>query len=222
MKYDVFFYVAITLLITWSIYHVISAKRNSKKNILLVYLKPLVVLVSFLLLFSVVHNLTITNNLSNEEIAKDVFSTNSNSDLIKTYNYFNYKLFLYENKDSLQLKTAKETFRNSYTNKFSSQINIKEDNPGYSIMILDNNESKGLVVYGRNSDAKLIEIIFNGKKYAEPLNENTYFLVTFPTFEVLNDDNDLINVYQSEPSQDFSICFIEENGDICTHMKYIK
>ncbi|MBC5629570.1 VanZ family protein [Clostridium sp. NSJ-6] len=186
------------------------------------FLLPLT-LCSISLFFSILYSSTISGNLSDEEIAKAVFNYNTEGNYVATEQFFNHKLFLQDNGEYLELKIADEVLNNRYVQGYSRQIPWNKDSYGYSVaLISEDDESTGVIVFGKNNDAKTIEITLNNNVYSTFISPDTFFIITYPTFEMLDDNSDIYNIYSTGKSKDLKITFNEDDKTKCNHMKFLK
>lgn len=186
------------------------------------FLLPLT-LCSISLFFSILYSSTISGNLSDEEIAKAVFNYNTEDNYVATEQFFNHKLFLQDNGEYLELKIADEVLNNRYVQGYSRQIPWNKDSYGYSVaLISEDDESTGVIVFGKNNDAKTIEITLNNNVYSTFISADTFFIITYPTFEMLDDNSDIYNIYSTGKSKDLKITFNEDDKTKCNHMKFLK
>ena len=186
------------------------------------FLLPLT-LCSISLFFSILYSSTISGNLSDEEIAKAVFNYNTEGNYVATEQFFNHKLFLQDNGEYLELKIADEVLNNRYVQGYSRQIPWNKDSYGYSVaLISEDDESTGVIVFGKNNDAKTIEITLNNNVYSTFISPDTFFIITYPTFEMLEDNSDIYNIYSTGKSKDLKITFNEDDKTKCNHMKFLK
>lgn len=186
------------------------------------FLLPLT-LCSISLFFSILYSSTISGNLSDEEIAKAVFNYNTEGNYVATEQFFNHKLFLQDNGEYLELKIADEVLNNRYVQGYSRQIPWNKDSYGYSVaLISEDDESTGVIVFGKNNDAKTIEITLNNNVYSTFISPDTFFIITYPTFEMLDDNSDIYNIYSTVKSKDLKITFNEDDKTKCNHMKFLK
>ena len=185
------------------------------------FLLPLT-LCSISLFFSILYSSTISGNLSDEEIAKAVFNYNTEGNYVVTEQFFNHKLFLQDNGEYLELKIADEVLNNRYVQGYSRQIPWNKDSYGYSVaLISEDDESTGVIVFGKNNDAKTIEITLNNNVYSTFISADTFFIITYPTFEMLDDNSDIYNIYSTGKSKDLKITFNEDDKTKCNHMKFL-
>ena len=189
------------------------------------FLLPLT-LCSISLFFSILYISTISGNLSDdtdEEIAKAVFNYNTEGNYVATEQFFNHKLFLQDNGEYLELKIADEVLNNRYVQGYSRQIPWNKDSYGYSVaLISEDDDSTGVIVFGKNNDAKTIEITLNNNVYSTFISPDTFFIITYPTFEMLDDNSDIYNIYSTGKSKDLKITFNEDDKTKCNHMKFLK
>ena len=190
-------------------------------NLISLASKPIgtMLLIFSLISFGLLYNETISTNLSNEELIMEVF-TNNNSDYYKiTLDFQNYKFFLFDDGNYIELKSIKKIFSNRwYNDKFNDSF--KSENSDYSIMTLVEDPLISGIVFGKNKDANIIEINFKGTKYMENLIENEYFIVPFPNFEKIDALTDFYNFFDNKESHDLEIKFYDKNGDECDSMKF--
>lgn len=136
-------------------------------NLTLIVAKPIgtMILIFTLFSFGLLYNETISTNLSNEDLATEVFGMN-NSDYYKiTRDFENYKFFLSDDSTFIELKNIKRIFNNRwYDEKFTSNFQLKDGD--YSLRILNEDNLISGVVFGKNKDANIIEINFKGTKYS--------------------------------------------------------
>lgn len=188
-------------------------------NLILVAAKPIaiMVLVVGILSFTMVYNSTSSGKLSNEELASEVFKNSNVNEYIVIKNFSNYKLFLSKYKDYVQVQSITKVLNNRWV----EPVNIGDfDNSklDYKIILLGDNTETGVVVFGKSKDCTSVEITFKDKKYSEKLDKDSYFIVTYPTFEALDENTDIYNIYQGEHSNDLQVKFLEEDNTECTHM----
>lgn len=190
-------------------------------NLISLVSKPIgtMILTFTLISFGLLYNETLSANLSNEELAIEVFGIN-NSDYYKiTRDFENYKFFLSDDSTFIELKSIKRVFNTRwYDEKFTA--NFQLENGDYSIMTLIEDNLISGIVFGKNTDANIIEINFKGTKYMENLIENEYFIVPFPNFEKIDELTDFYNFFDNKESHDLEIKFYDKNGDECDSMKF--
>lgn len=191
-------------------------------NLMVLVLKPIgtILFFSAIYCFVLLYNSTVSGNLSNEDIAQSVFS-NINGQLVESSQFFNHKLFLQDNDEYLELQIANEILENRWVNGYSSQLHWNDKSYGYSVEIIRDNDKTGIVVFGKNKDAKTITIKLNGKIYTEYIESNNFFITTFPTYQPLPENTSIANIYNNEKSSLLNISFNEDSGNICNHMKII-
>lgn len=198
-----------------------------KKNLVFLSLKFLlpITLCTIALCFGVLYNFTVSGMLSDEEIAKAVFSYNTDEEYVATEQFFDHKLFLQVNDDYLELKTADEVLNNRWVQGYSTQVQWNDSLYGYSIAIIeDDNDinNKGVVVFGKNKDAKTLKITFNNNVYTTFISPDEFFIITYPTFETLDENTTIYDIYSTGKSKDLKITFNEDDNIICNHMKYLR
>lgn len=217
-----YFYFLILSIIFWLIYRFVNNKR-SLALLIVKFLLPLS-LCTIALFFCILYNSTVSGKLSDDEIAKSVFRYNTDGNYVVSEQFFNHKLFLQHNDNYLTLKIADEVLNNRWSQGVSNKIPWCNNQYGYSISIInDNNNSnrKGIVVFGKNKDAKTIKIKFNKNIYSTFLPDNEFFIIAYPTFETLDQDTDIYNIYSTGKSKDLKVVFYDNNGAICKDMTYI-
>lgn len=190
-------------------------------NLTLIVAKPIgtMILIFTLFSFGLLYNETISTNLSNEDLATEVFGMN-NSDYYKiTRDFENYKFFLSDDSTFIELKNIKRIFNNRwYDEKFTSNFQLKDDD--YSLRILNEDNLISGVVFGKNKDANIIEINFKGTKYMENIVENEYFIVPLPNFQKVDELTDFYKFFDGNESSDLKIKFYNKDGNECESMKF--
>ena len=190
-------------------------------NLTLIVAKPIgtMILIFTLFSFGLLYNETISTNLSNEDLATEVFGMN-NSDYYKiTRDFENYKFFLSDDSTFIELKNIKRIFNNRwYDEKFTSNFQLKDGD--YSLRILNEDNLISGVVFGKNKDANIIEINFKGTKYMENIVENEYFIVPLPNFQKVDELTDFYKFFDGNESSDLKIKFYSKDGNECESMKF--
>lgn len=190
-------------------------------NLTLIVAKPIgtMILIFTLFSFGLLYNETISTNLSNEDLATEVFGMN-NSDYYKiTRDFENYKFFLSDDSTFIELKNIKRIFNNRwYDEKFTSNFQLKDGD--YSLRILNEDNLISGVVFGKNKDANIIEINFKGTKYMENIVENEYFIVPLPNFQKVDELTDFYKFFDGNESSDLKIKFYNKDGNKCESMKF--
>lgn len=175
------------------------------------------------LFFSIFYSSTVSGKLSDKEIAEAVFSYDTEGQYVVSEQFFNHKLFLQDNGDYLDFKIADEVLNNRWTEGYSTQLKLDKNEYGYSVALISEDEnSTGVVVYGKNKDAKTIKITFNNSVYSTFISPNDFFIIAYPTFESLDQTSDIYNIYSTGQSNDLKITFNENDKTLCNHMKFIK
>ncbi|SCJ60757.1 Predicted integral membrane protein [uncultured Clostridium sp.] len=175
------------------------------------------------LFFGILYSSTISGNLSDEEIATAVFNYNTEGNYVATEQFFNHKIFLQDNGEYLDLKIADEVLNNRYVQGYSRQLTWSENSYGYSVALISEDDgSTGVIVFGKNNDAKTIEITLNNNVYSTFISPNSFFIITYPTFQILNDNSDIYNIYSTGEAKDLKITFNEDDKTKCKHMKFLK
>ncbi len=207
------------------IYQIEKIRKTYDGNLIFLSSKFLlpITLCTISLFFGIIYSSTISGNLSDEEIATAFFNYNTEGNYVASEQFFNHKVFLQDNGEYLELKIADEVLNNRYVQGYSSQIPWNEDSYGYSVALISNDDgSTGVVVFGKNNDAKTIEIELNNNVYSTFISPDTFFIITYPTFEMLNDNSDIYNIYSIGKSKDLKIIFNEDDKTKCNHMKFLK
>lgn len=165
------------------------------------------------------YNDTIPSNLTDDNLALEVFDNTNIKDYKIAKDFEDYKFFLFANDEFIELKTIKKTFINRwYDEKINTSFDIKDGN--YYIMTLYKNNLISGVAFGKNIDANAIEVNFKNTKYIENLNEEEYFIVPFPNFERIDKLIDFYDFFDGKESLDLEIKFYHKDGTECTHMKF--
>lgn len=198
-----------------------NISRSFDGDLTLIVAKPIgtMILIFTLFSFGLLYNETISANLSNEDLARQVFGMN-NSDYYKiTRDFENYKFFLSDDSTFIELKNIKRIFNNRwYYGKFTSNFQLKDGD--YSVMTLNEDDLISGVVFSKNKNANIIEINFKGIKYMENITENECFIVPFPNFEKVDELTDFYNFFNGEESSDLKIKFYDKDGNECPSMKF--
>lgn len=117
------------------------------------------------------------------------------------------------------MKNLKRFFNNRwYDEKFNSSFQIASGD--YSVMTLIENNLISGVAFGKNKDANIIEINFNGTKYIENIVEDDYFIVPFPKFVKANELTDFHRFFDNEKSTELEIKFYDKDGNECPYIKF--
>lgn len=197
-------------------------------NLVALSIKPLGTMLGAVLIFIIItiYNSTQPANISNEDIAKAVFKYSSNTNFEALKDVSKYKLFLKDEGDYVNLITLERVLNNRWFDNRTSIGQYGKNNGDYSIgtiydSIIEDNISMSIVVFGENKDASKVEINFNGKKYIEEIKPSEYFIVTFPSFEVI-ENSDMYNLYNGQESKILKIRFLDSNGNEYNEMKLAK
>lgn len=195
-------------------------------NLVVLSIKPLSVMLGAVLLFTMIsiYNQTMSGNTSNEDIAKSVFKYSNNTDFEAVRDIEGYKLFLKDEGEFVILMAVENVLNNRWLDSRTSIAQYQENKGDYSISTIyenridDDTVSMSAVVFGKNKDASKVEIIFNGKKYIEEIKPEQYFLVTFPSFEAIKDE-DISNIDNIEESTVLKIRFLDSKEKDYNEMK---
>lgn len=181
-----------------------------------------ITLTTITVFFGILYSFTTSGNLPDEEIAQAVFKYDIEGDYVESAQFFNHKLFLQENGDYLELKTADEVLNNRYVQGYSKQVPWNNNDYGYSVEFTNDAGKVGVIVFGKNKDAKTISINFAGEVYSEFLFEDEYFITTFPILKELPQDTTIYDFYTNGKSDDLKISFYESDGTTCRDIKFLK
>lgn len=198
-----------------------SISNSYDGNLLLVIGKPIGTIILFFsfLSFGLLYNETIPGNLSNEELAVEVLGGDTFENYKTARDFENYKFLLTDNGEFIELKNLKRFFNNRwYDEKFNSSFQIASGD--YSVMTLIENNLISGVAFGKNKDANIIEINFNGTKYIENIVEDDYFIVPFPKFVKSNELTDFHRFFDNEKSTELEIKFYDKDGNECPYIKF--
>lgn len=196
---------------------------NYKGNLVSLSLKFLlpITISTITIFFGILYSFTVSGNLPDEEIASEVF--NNNFVEYKQYaSFFTHKLFLADYGDYFDLSIADEVLNNRWVRGYSNQVQWNGNDYGYSVELINDDGKIGVVVFGKSKDAKTITINFSGDVYTEFLSADSYFITTYPTLKVLDDDTTIYDIYTDGKSSDLKITFNEAHGLVCTHMNFLK
>ena len=181
-----------------------------------------ITLTTITVFFGILYSFTTSGNLPDEEIAQAVFKYDIEGAYVESAQFFNHKLFLQENGDYLELKTADEVLNNRYAQGYSKQVPWNNNDYGYSVEFTNDAGKVGVIVFGKNKDAKTISINFAGEVYSEFLFEDEYFITTFPILKELPQDTTIYDFYTNGKSDDLKISFYESDGTTCRDIKFLK
>lgn len=181
-----------------------------------------ITLTTITVFFGILYSFTTSGNLPDEEIAQAVFKYDIEGDYVESAQFFNHKLFLQENGNYLELKTADEVLNNRYVQGYSKQVPWNNNDYGYSVEFTNDAGKVGVIVFGKNKDAKTISINFAGEVYSEFLFEDEYFITTFPILKELPQDTTIYDFYTNGKSDDLKISFYESDGTTCRDIKFLK
>jgi hypothetical protein len=200
-------------------------KDYNVRNLFLVAIKPIFIMIlccGIFITYTIYRN-TFSSKLLEEKFAIEALAE-EDSNYVTAKEFDKYKLFLEVKKGEIILSTFQKGFINRYVLESNTQTNLKDTMYGYKIHILQKNRdnSKGVVVFGKNNGAKSIVITFNKKEYREDLKADSFFIVAYPEFKRLNESSDVYNVSNNQPSKDLQIKFMDENGSEYKYMKFIK
>ena len=180
-----------------------------------------ITLTTMAVFFGILYSSTTSGKLSTEEIATAVFN-NSDMEYKEYAAFFTHKLYLQDNGEYLELKMADEVINNRWVPGYSTQVSWNGNDYGYSVSIIDDENGTGVVVFGKNKDAKTITIKFAGDVYTEFLSADEYFITTYPTLKVLDEDTTIYDIYSNGKSKDLKVTFNEDDGYLCNHMEFLK
>lgn len=164
-----------------------------------------------LLSITICYSSTASSKTPDDEIVKEVFTYYDNYEHIAVENFEDYKFFLQDNDGYIDLISVEKIFNNRWT-QGTSGVHLDNNNADYSISTINSGGKTGLVVFGKNKGADTIEIDFNSKKYTEDIKKDDYFIVSFPTFELLDENSDVYNFFSGEESNDLKIRFLENES----------
>lgn len=172
--------------------------------------------------FGILYSFTVSGNQSDEDIAEAVFTYSTGNEYVESAQFFNHKLFLQDNADYFELKIADEVLQNRYVQGFSTQVQWDGNDYGYSIALINDDSKIGVIVFGKNNDAKTITINFAGDVYSQFVFEDEYFIITFPILKELPENTTIYDIYSTGESNDLKVYFNESDSTTCGHMKYLK
>lgn len=199
-------------------------KDFDKSRLIPLALKPLVVMLFCTGLFIIydIYSKSYPSSIFDNKTSVQAFASNSKEKISKDFNQ--YKLLLNDYSDYLELSGYKRLPGNRYINITNHQMSLKSDKTGYSIETIYNNSdnSVGIVMFGKNTNAETIIINFNGKEYTGNLDIDSNFIVPFPSYEKLPTNTDLYNIFSNKTSKDLQIKFLDKYGEECKDMKSIK
>lgn len=187
----------------------VSSSFNA--NLLVLAAKPIGIMVLLVSILSFA--VTMSGDLSDDELAKSVFQYSVDSDFEVVTHIGDYKLFLKDEGNYLDLRYIKSVLNNRWYNAMDTIGQTDNTSVDYSVGTLHDGELTTVVVFGKNKSASKIKIEFNGKEYTEEIKENEYFVVPFPTFETLDDQSDVFNFFDGEVCKDLRVTLYDSNGN---------
>lgn len=199
-------------------------RSNYKGNLVSLSLKFLlpITISAIAVFFGILYSFTVSGKLSDNEIATAVFKYDTEGDYVASAQFFNHKLFLQDDEDHFELKIADEVLNNRYIQGYSNQVQWNGNHYGYSVELTNDDGKIGVIVFGKNKDAKTISINFAGEVYSEFVFEDEYFITTFPILKELPQDTTIYDFYTNGKSDDLKISFYESDGTICRDIKFLK
>ena len=186
--------------------------KKSTKGILIV---AIVIAVSYIYAF---YDQTLSNELSNEEMAKEAFSCDTD-DILQIEEFNNNKFYLIKNEFGVDVKQINKFIMNRYIDSYMGYSFIENNKYGYRqewvYENINNNSTDNKmcpIVYGKNKDADKIVINVKGKNFEKKINKNDYFMVIYSEL-VSFDENELSKIYSRKGNENIiSIKFLDENG----------
>ncbi|MBO3444961.1 VanZ family protein [Clostridium sp. CCUG 7971] len=173
-----------------------------------------------------VYDQTGSDKLSNQELAMEIFKDNSGK-FIDSKDLEDKKFYLFKNEDGLATQALVKYGKSRYANSYESYGYYIGNDVGYTIDFMSKLEPStdkitySVIVYGKNSNASKLVITLDKKDYKIDLKTNDYFLAVYP--EYLEIDEDIIsNIHNGVNSEDFTIKFLDSNGNIVKDMKFKK
>lgn len=206
---------------------IIEKVQDKERNkVILLAMKPLVpmLMVAILIIYGLAYKSTYSHNLSDEEMAIAAFSKYRNGDFVAFNNFDKYKFSLKDEGGYLELGILKEAFMGRYATSWNSQMSFEGKNSGYSVELIQNfdGDKAFVVVFGKNNDAKKINITFYGESYSEEIKPNEFFITIYPENKKLKEDTDIYNIYDQQDSKDLKVEFLNSDGEINKEMKILK
>lgn len=200
-----------------------SLSSSFEGNLVWVAAKPIgvMILITSILSFGLLYSFTASAKLSNEQLALEVIGSNSTGRYETVRDFQDYKLFLLDDDNFMKLRSVKRILNNRWY-KSGCYENFQKEEGDYYISTIYNDHTLAVIAFGKNKDAKTIKITFKDNEYIEELKGNEYFIVPFPTFEAIDVNNDIYNIFNGEESKDLEVEFYDDNGDICTNMKFAR
>lgn len=199
-------------------------RSNYKGNLVSLSLKFLlpITISTIVVFFGILYSFTVSGKLSDNEIATAVFKYDTEGDYVASAQFFNHKLFLQDDEYHFELKIADKVLTNRYVQGYSNQVQWNGNHYGYSVELTNDDGKIGVIVFGKNKDAKTISINFAGEVYSEFVFEDEYFITTFPILKELPQDTTIYDFYTNGKSDDLKISFYESDGTICRDIKFLK
>lgn len=200
-----------------------SLSSSFDGNLVWVAVRPIgiMILVTSILSFGLLYSVTASGKLSNEQLALEVIGGNSIGGYEAAREFQNYKLFLLDNDNFMELRSVKRILNNRWY-QAGCYENFQKEEGDYYISTIYNDSTLAVIAFGKNKEAKTIKITFNNNEYIAELKGNEYFIAPFPTFEAVDINSDIYNIFSGEESRDLKVEFYDDNGDIYTDMKFAR
>lgn len=200
-----------------------SLSVNYEGSLVIRSLKPLLpmILIITSIIFTSIYLKTASGNLSDKEIARSIFTFNSEGNYVCIEGLDQYKLFLSKYDRYLDLSTSKKVLGNRWIQGSSiGQLDLSKGEYSYEITTIYRQEDNKIspIIYGKNLHAAKVEIEFMGKGYSKELPEDDYFIVTIDEFKNVNEYSDINNMGKGSASKDLSVKFVEKDGSECKHI----
>lgn len=206
---------------------IIGKVQNIEKDKLIaLVMKPLgaMFLVAIIIIYGAAYKSTYSPKLSDEEMAVAAFSKYSKGEFVAFNEFDKYKLSLKDEGNYLELGVLEEVFNGRYSMAWNSQLHFEGNGYGYKVELIQNHENDEVfvVVFGKNNEAEVITITFNGEEYTEEIKPEDFFIVVYPGYKRIKEDTDIYNIYQQQESKDLKIKFINSDGEINKEIKFLK
>lgn len=190
-----------------------NTEKLFKKSYKVIIVIALLVVASYIYGF---FTQTASNELSDMELAKKLFTRNKDSEFIKSKDLGNKKFYLVKNESGLSTQALSKYGKDRYANTYEGYGYYPSDDVGYSVGLVYNydDSERGtatIVVFGKNSNASKLVISLLGKDYEFNLKNNDYFLEIYPYYLEL-DANTITDIYNMNESDNFKVKFLDKNN----------
>jgi glycopeptide antibiotics resistance protein len=201
-------------------------KNYRDNNLIKLAAKPLSVMLLSCVALGVffLYKDTYSGKLTNEALAKEVFSSFDHDKIVLTNEIDKHKFFLKEHGSHLEFSRLDKVMGNRYAAITNYQASWKTSNFGFSVTFVEDyrTNSHRIIVFGRNNSAKSVLISYKGNDFKQGLMENEYFIIPFPAIIKFDERTDMYNIYNDKPSKDLQIRFLDGQGEEYRDMMFLR